>query len=145
MKLPQAIAITNGLFLQMNRLQPFWLLGLRIWIAVVFFRSGLTKIEDFDNTIALFADEYRVPLLPPYLAALSGTFFELVCPLFLTLGLLTRLAALPLLVMTAVIQFTYLDHVQHYYWAIILITLVLFGPERISLDRLLQRYFRPMR
>lgn len=122
-----------------HALEPLLLLIIRLWIAKVFFTSGLVKIEDFDTTVALFTDEYKVPLLPPYFAALSGTFFELVCPVLLVLGFLARFAALPLLAMTAVIQFTYEQNVQHYYWAMLLATVFVFGAGKWSVDAIIRR------
>ncbi|WKL58929.1 DoxX family protein [Asticcacaulis sp. ZE23SCel15] len=115
---------------------PWWLLA-RLWIGWVFFVSGLTKIADFDTTISLFADEYQVPVLPPEFAAFSATAFELICPVLIWLGLGTRLAAIPLLVMTAVIQFTYLQHDQHLFWAIILTGLIIHGGGKWSADHLI--------
>jgi len=114
---------------------------LRVWIALVFFKSGLTKIEDFETTIMLFEEEYQVPMLSPYFAALSATFFELVMPVALVLGLATRFAAIPLLIMTVVIQFTYMDHVQHYYWGIVLLGLILHGGGKLSADYLIERKY----
>lgn len=124
-----------------NCLQPVMLLVLRLWIAHIFFNSGLVKIEDFNNTVDLFRDEYKVPLLPPYFAAVMGTLFELTCPVLLTLGLGARLATLPLLAMTAVIQFTYDQHTDHYYWAMLLGTILAFGPGKLSLDYVLSKRF----
>jgi len=125
--LPKIIALLDSL-------QPAFWLFIRLWIAAVFFKSGLTKIDDFEITVLLFADEYQVPFIPPVLAAYSATLFELLCPVLLVIGLATRLAVLPLLVMTAVIQFTYMDHLQHYYWAIMLAGLLVHGAGRWSLD-----------
>ena len=125
-----------------NTLQPLVLLTLRLWIAVLFFKSGLVKIEDFSTAVALFADEYKVPFLPPYLAALSAVTFELSCPVLLALGLLTRLACLPLLAMTAIIQFTYLEHIQHAYWAMLLLVILTHGAGKWSLDHALSRRSR---
>ena len=71
-------------------------LGIRLYISKVFFLSGLTKIRDWDTTVMLFQEEYRVPLLPPELAAIMGTAGELVLPVFLAIGLATRFAALGL-------------------------------------------------
>ncbi len=129
----------KSLFQFLNLLQGPWWLFVRLWIASIFFKAGLTKIEDFETTVFLFSEEYQVPFLHPSFAALSGTFFELVCPVFLVLGLATRFAAIPLLVMTAVIQFTYQDHLQHYYWAILLAGLVVHGAGKLSLDHWLDR------
>ena len=133
--------ITSKLFNFLNRLEPLWWVLLRVWIALVFFKSGLTKIEDFETTIMLFEEEYQVPMLSPYFAALSATFFELVMPVALVLGLATRFAAIPLLIMTVVIQFTYMDHVQHYYWGIVLLGLILHGGGKLSADYLIERKY----
>ncbi|MFM9888680.1 MAG: DoxX family protein, partial [Burkholderiales bacterium] len=75
---------------------------LRLWVANVFFKSGLTKIANFDSTISLFENEYAVPFLPPELAAYLGTGAELILPVFLALGLGTRFAALALFVFNIV-------------------------------------------
>lgn len=126
----------------LNALQPAWWLLVRLWLATVFFKSGLVKLEDMETTILLFTHEYAVPVLPPALAAYSATLFELACPVLLVLGLATRLAALPLLFMTAVIQFTYLDHVTHYYWALLLTGLMLHGAGKWSFDAIIMRRCR---
>jgi len=117
------------------------LLLLRLWIATLFFRSGYLKISNFDNAISLFTYEHPVPLLPPLVAAILGTFFELVCSSMLILGIGTRLATLPLIAMTLVIEFTYMDVVEHYYWLMVLGTILFFGPGAISVDRLLYRKY----
>lgn len=122
-------------------LAPLMLLIVRLWIAHVFFVSGLVKIEDFDNTIALFRDEYQVPILPPVLAAILATIFELFCPVLLSLGLAARLATLPLLVMTAVIQFTYDQNIQHAYWAMLLGIILSHGAGKISADYFIRKCF----
>lgn len=109
----------------------------RYWIARVFFRSGLTKIADFETTVLLFRSEYSVPLLPPELAAAASTAFELMCPVLLVIGLGTRLAALPLIGMTLVIDATYLHHVDHLYWLMLLGLIVARGPGPLSLDRVI--------
>lgn len=62
---------------------PVLQLGMRLWMAKVFFTSGLTKVQDWDTTVLLFADEYKVPLLPPEAAATLGTTFELGMPVLL--------------------------------------------------------------
>ena len=125
-----------------NLLSPLMMLVLRLWIAHAFWVSGLVKIEDFSNTVALFEQEYKVPFLPPYFAALSGTFFELACPILLTLGLATRLATLPLLAMTMVIQFSYDQNIEHYYWAMLLGTIFFYGPNKLSLDHFIAKRFK---
>ena len=84
-------------------------LGIRLYLAKVFFLSGLTKIRDWDTTLALFQEEYHVPVVPPELAAFMGTAGELVLPVFLTLGLATRLAAFGLTFTVAALSFYFLE------------------------------------
>ncbi len=122
-----------------NNLFPLLVLFMRCWMARIFWYSGLTKISSWQSTVYLFEYEYAVPIIPPELAAAMATATELSAPIFLLLGLMTRLAAIPMLVMTAVIQFTYLDLVVHLYWALLLGTIILYGPGKYSIDHLLCR------
>lgn len=119
----------------------FLLLAMRLWVANIFWNSGMVKIADWGNTLALFREEYQVPVIPPEIAAVFAAGFEISCPILLTVGLASRFAVLPLLAMTAVIQFTYLQHEQHYYWAFLLFTIMCFGAGKISLDYLIQHKF----
>ena len=125
---------------------PLWDLAVRLWITQVFFASGLVKIRDWDSTLYLFAEEYKVPILPVDVAATLGTTFELGMPILLTLGLFSRLAALPLIAMTCIIQFVLgaanpdYDHVEHAYWLFLLASIVIRGAGPISLDGALKRY-----
>ncbi|MGE0714675.1 MAG: DoxX family protein [Alphaproteobacteria bacterium] len=116
------------------------LLG-RVAVAAVFWRSGLTKIANWDQTVALFADEYQVPVLPPELAAWLGTAAELTAPVLLVLGLAARFGALTLLGVTAVIQvFVYpAAWPEHLLWATLLLMVATEGAGRISLDHPLRR------
>ena len=115
--------------------QALALLGARLWMAKVFFMSGLTKIKSWDTIMALFADEYKVPLLSPELAAYLATAAELSLPVLLVLGLLTPLAALGLLGMTLVIElFVYPGTTEHYYWLIILGNILTHGSGRLGAD-----------
>jgi len=114
---------------------------LRLAVATVFWNSAMAKLANWDTAIALFAEEYRVPLLPPDLAAYMAVSMELATPVLLALGLLTRPAALVLLGMTAVIQiFVYpLAWPTHIQWAAMLLVLLCRGPGRLSLDYVLRR------
>lgn len=123
-------------------LAPAWLAFLRIWIGLIFFKAGLVKIADWDSTLFLFEHEYQTPLLPVAMAAGLATLFELVMPVLLALGLFTRLATLPLIAMTLVIQFTYLDHVDHLYWILILGLILTTGPGRFSADAVIEAWAR---
>ena len=115
----------------------------RFAIAGIFWMSGRTKVDGWltvsDSAVALFADEYRVPLFAPELAAHLAAYAEHVFPVLLVLGLLTRVSALALLAMTAVIQFfVYPDAwPTHLSWAGLLTLLIARGGGRVSVDRLL--------
>lgn len=102
--------------------------------------SGLLKIRSWEFAIKLFEDEYKVPFLDPTLAARLATFNEFVFPVFLFLGLATRLATLPLLGMTLVIQtFVYPQAwTEHLLWASVLVFLLTRGPGALSLDHLIE-------
>jgi putative oxidoreductase len=108
----------------------------RFTIAAVFWKSGLTKIASWFATVALFANEYRVPVLPPEIAATMAATIELACPVFLVLGLGTRLATLPMLGMTFVIEvFVYPeDWLEHLTWATTLLFILTKGPGPLSID-----------
>jgi putative oxidoreductase len=117
---------------------PYALLALplRVGAAAVFWNSAMTKLANWDTTIELFTDEYKVPLLPPELAANLALSVELTMPVLLVLGLLTRAAALVLLGMTTVIEiFVYPQawptHIQ---WAAMLLVLLCRGAGTLSLD-----------
>lgn len=117
------------------------LLVSRLGIAAVFFLSGRTKVDGLlsvtDNAVALFRDEYRLPLLSPHLAAHAAAYAEHLLPVLLVLGLGTRLAAIALLGMTLVIEvFVYPDAwATHLSWAAPLLLLAARGAGAVSLDR----------
>lgn len=116
-------------------------LAARVFIAAIFWQSGQTKLEGWrvsDSAIALFREEYRLPLLDPVLAAHMAALGEHLFPLLLVAGLASRFAALALLGMTAVIQiFVYPDAwPTHGVWAVALLVIVARGPGRFSLDHL---------
>jgi putative oxidoreductase len=112
----------------------------RIAIAAIFFYSGRTKVDGFltvnDSTYLLFQDEYKVPLVPPDVAAHMATYAEHLFPILLVLGLFTRLSAFALLGMTAVIQiFVYPDAwPTHLSWAGLLLYLIARGGGKIAVD-----------
>lgn len=122
---------------------PEWPLALllRVSIAVPFFLSGRTKVEGLltitPSTRYLFAEEYRVPLLSPDLAAVLATYAEHALPVLLVVGLFTRTAALGLLGMTLVIQLFVIPGgwPTHLLWAGLLAYLIARGPGAASLDR----------
>jgi putative oxidoreductase len=122
---------------------PYALLAipLRLAVATVFWDSGTTKLANWDTTLALFRDEYRVPVLSPEFAATMSASIELSTPFLLIFGLFTRGAALVLLGMTTVIEvFVYPQawptHIQ---WAAMLLVLLCRGAGRLSVDEVIYR------
>lgn len=114
-------------------------LAARIFVGMAFFRSGLTKIADWETTLALFADEYQVPFLPTEVAAVAGTFGELFFPVLLIMGLLGRFSALSLSVINIVAVISLADIApaalqQHQFWGALLVGVVLWGPGKWSVD-----------
>jgi putative oxidoreductase len=139
------VAFVNRAYRGLDQLAPVADLAARLWVAMVFFKSGLTKIQSWDTTILLFTNEYHVPLLSPELAAWLGTAIELVVPVFLAFGLGGRIAAAVLFAfnIVAVLAYPELEGAglqQHYVWGILLAVTLLHGPGAVSLDRLLTRY-----
>ena len=119
------------------------LLGMRFGVGMVFFNSGLLKYNSWEFAIKLFEDEYKLPLLDPTVAARLAMLNELTFPIFLFLGLATRLATLPLLGMVFVIEvFVYPQAwAEHLMWASMLVLLLTRGPGVFSLDYLIERHF----
>jgi putative oxidoreductase len=115
----------------------------RVSIASVFLQSGRTKVDGWihvsDSAVELFRDEYKLPLLSPEVAAHVAAYAEHVFPALLVLGLFTRLSALALLGMTAVIEiFVYPDAwPTHLSWAGLLLYLIGRGGGSASVDRIL--------
>lgn len=133
------------------------LLG-RFSIAAIFWKSGQTKVQGFaidlvggefqlglprlsDSVVGLFRDEYRLPLIPPEIAAPMAAFAEHLFPLLILIGLATRFSALALLGMTATIQLLVYPDAwpTHGVWAAVLLYLAARGPGTISLDHLIAR------
>jgi len=124
---------------------PYWLLALplRFAVATVFWNSGTSKLANWNTTIELFTEEYKVPVLPPEIAAYLAGSIELTTPVLLVLGLLSRPAALVLLCMTAFIEILVYPQAwpTHIQWAAMLLVLICRGPGKLSVDYLVRRRF----
>ena len=128
----------------MDKLQSLFALAIRLYLARVFIASALTKLHDWNITLALFENEYHVPILSPAAAAFLGTAAELGLPILIVVGLGTRLAALALFVFNLVAATSYPDLSDaglkdHILWGTLMMVLAVYGPGRFSLDRLLTR------
>jgi putative oxidoreductase len=133
----------------LDTLQAPFALATRLYVSEVFLRSGWLKLSSWDQTLSLFKDEYHVPLLPPALAAVVGTFGELFFPILVILGLAGRLGAVGMFGVNAMAVISY-AHVlyqdgfeaaigQHYLWGFMLLMLALYGPGAWSVDRLIEK------
>jgi putative oxidoreductase len=129
----------NALVRGLESAQPLAQLLARLYIGKVFFLSGLTKLRDWDTTLALFTDEYHVPILPPHLAAVMGTTGETLLPILLVLGFGGRFAALGLFVLNIVAANSLSEIApaalqQHVFWGCLITGLALWGPGKWSLE-----------
>jgi len=116
-------------------LQPFFDLFLRLWLAQLFWVSGIQKLTNWETALYLSANEYPVSWLDPVAAAYIGVTIEFLCPIFLALGLATRIAALPMLILSLVIHIEYQPFNSQVYWAVLLGWYVINGAGPLSLDR----------
>jgi putative oxidoreductase len=146
MKLKQLIDAVINFFEAL----PYSVIALvaRLAAADVFWRSGQTKVDGWqitETTLDLFREEYRVPLLPPEVAAYLATIQEHLFSVLLLIGLASRFSALGLLVMTTVIQlFIYpANYPDHLLWAASLLIIIARGPGVVSIDHWLRRTFNP--
>ena len=129
-------------------LAPALDLALRIFLANVFIKSGLSKIQNWDSTLYLFSDVYQVPLLPSDLAAYLASAGELGLPVLLVLGLFGRFAAAGLFILNAVAAYSYYSGLseaglnQHIYWGLLLAALLIFSSGKWSADTWLEKIVR---
>lgn len=124
-------------------LAPLFDLGLRLFLANIFFKSGLTKIKSWDSTLYLFSDVYHVPLLSPEFAAWLATGAELGLSVMLVLGLFGRFAAAGLFILNAVAVLSYSELSeaglnQHLYWGLLLGVLLMMSRGAWSVDAWLE-------
>lgn len=137
--LQRGLALWQRLTQALDLAQPAAALAARVYLAQAFLLAGLTKLRDWETTILLFTEEYRVPLLSPQLAAISGTAGELVLPVMLLLGLAGRFAALGLSVVNVVAVISLAEIApaalqQHITWGVLLAALAIYGLGKWSLD-----------
>lgn len=138
----------TSIYSKIDLASPIANLAIRLWVANVFFKSGLTKIKSWDSTMYLFENEYDVPLLPTEFAAMLGTTIELIFPVLLALGLAGRFAAFVLFTFNimAVISYPDLNAAgirDHQVWGIMLLVPLLYGPGKLSIDHFINKKFGP--
>jgi putative oxidoreductase len=137
----------------LDPLAPLADLVARLYLAKLFFWSGLNKVQDWESTLYLFREEYHVPLLPPDVAAYMGAGGELGCSVLLALGLCTRFSACGLMVLNLVAVYSYYDSLKdspaalqdHLEWGILLSLLIVSKVRQLTVDHLLIRRWLPAR
>lgn len=144
----KVLSWTIPFYEKLDWLSPLSILGLRLWVAWVFFKSGLTKINSWDSTMYLFEYEYAVPLLSPEIAAYMGTAAELTLPILLAFGLAGRFGAIALFIfnIAAVLSYPDLNAAglrDHQVWGLMLLVPLLHGPGKLSIDYLLCKKLCP--
>jgi len=127
----------------LDTLSPAVDLLVRLWLAQVFWRSGVVKLSSWSTTLMLFEYEYHVPLLPPEVAAVLATAVELSGAALLALGLGARVGTAALLILNVTAAISYPDLSEsglrdHYFWGILLLLFLVHGPGRLSLDHLIR-------
>jgi len=146
---PAIAGLLSGLSRLLNLLQPLVALGLRWYVSWQFLQSGWLKATNWQQTVELFESEYQVPVLPPYVAAVTGTAGELLFPILLILGLGGRIGPLGLFAVNIMAVVSY-AHVllaegfeaalaQHVMWGVMLGVLAVYGQGALSLDKLLAK------
>ncbi len=144
-------------------LQPLTLLAIRLYLANVFFKAGIQKITHWDTTLYLFQYEYNTPLIPFEIAAIMGTATEILIPIALVLGVLTRFHATVLFIFNIVAVYSYqsallkggiglvsMDEItygisfpsgfeQHLGWGMMMLVLVIFGSGKIAVSEFFNR------
>jgi putative oxidoreductase len=144
-----ALRIHSGFARLADKLQPLFALALRLYVARVFFASGLVKLQSWTSTLALFENEYHVPVLPPHLAAYFGAGAEIVLPPLLALGIGTRFSAIALFIFNIVAVISYPDLSDaglkdHMLWGAMLLVTLVYGPGKFALDRWFERRDRDL-
>lgn len=110
----------------------------RLYLAQIFFDSGISKLANWSSTLFLFQYEYHVPLLNHVVAACLSVFIELGGSVLLVIGLGTRYAALVMLAFTFVMKISYSEVEEVDYWMIIFTLLAVYGGDKLSFDYLIK-------
>ncbi len=137
------IHLYNLFFTKLSKYsEDIFLLFLRLYVADAFIRSGYIKLTSWDTTLYLFENEYSVPLLDFQLAAILGTIAELVLPILLIFGFITRFSALALFVFNIIAVYSYQTiwaggFWDHKLWGIMILVLVIYGSGKFAIDSVL--------
>ncbi|MEO5573617.1 MAG: DoxX family protein [Gammaproteobacteria bacterium] len=134
-------------------LSPLINLVIRLWMANIFWKSGLAKIDDWNRTLFLFENVFKVPVFPPHVAAVLATGAELICPVLLVIGLATRLSSAVLIFLTFMAAVSFhlgaVDastnwnegYLSHIYFTLLLAVLFFHGAGKVSVDYFIRKRF----
>jgi putative oxidoreductase len=132
--------------------QDVFMLFVRIYVGWQFFKAGWLKLNSWGNTLSQFQNDFQVPVLPPFPAAVLGTFGELFFPVLLWVGLSSRLASVGLQFVNIVAMMSVVHYfsdglgyrdpafADHYLWGLMMLAISFYGPGRLSADYLLSRH-----
>ncbi len=145
MSLPQKISAPDAFAARLlNPLQSLFGLGARLYVSWQFLKSGYLKVTSWDSTLYLFENEYHTPVLSPHVAAVAGSFGELLFPTLLVLGIVGRLSAIGLFAVNAMAVISYSQVLlaegseaalgQHILWGTLILFLIIYGPGKLSVD-----------
>ena len=142
----KATGFIKPVYRLLDYLSPLSILAMRLWVAWVFFKSGMLKYNSWDSTMYLFENEYDVPIFSPEIAAVMGTAAELTLPILLAFGLAGRFGAIALFLFNimAVVSYPDLNAAglrDHQVWGLMLLVPMLMGPGKLSVDHLLGKKF----
>ena len=142
----KATSFIKPIYSKLDYLSPVSILALRLWVAWVFFKSGMLKFNSWDSTMYLFENEYDVPIFSPEIAAVMGTAAELTLPILLAFGLAGRFGAIALFLFNIMAVLSYPDINaagirDHQVWGLMLLVPMLMGPGKLSLDHLIGKKF----
>ncbi len=135
-----------------NEFESIIALGIRLYIAQIFYRSGILRVNSWDSQEFMFTDIHPVPFLPPTIAAPVTTLAELCLAMAFAFGLLGRISGMGLLIMTLVIQLivaqtpqgveNHIGNSVHYFWMLLCLMVAINGPGRMSIDRMIWERIR---
>ena len=146
--IPKIAAFIRPFIRVFNLLTPVADLLARIWVAQIFFLSGLVKIQAWQSTTMLFEHVYHVPLISPYVAAVLATGAELILPVLLVLGLGGRFLIFIFFCYNAICAISYpflwtaegaMGLSQHINWGLLLMLMMFHGSGKLSLDYLIHQ------
>ena len=142
----KATGLIKPIYGKLDYLSPLSILSLRLWVAWVFFKSGMLKFNSWDSTMYLFENEYDVPIFSPEIAAVMGTAAELTLPILLAFGLAGRFGAIALFLFNIMAVLSYPDINaagirDHQVWGLMLLVPMLMGSGKLSLDHLIGKKF----